>query len=490
MINGVNLPQGQSASALFQSLLRTTANTFPALAPGLNENGGSDKAYIGRALIGFEALRAASPDRVEIAESISRLIQDGLVFDAGVPGVFRLSDYVRQPGDALPLVTVSSQSAEGLVPRILYEGRVYEGARIRELADRFRERRTISDAAARALEWVADQPRIDLRDQKVVLLGLGAEMSPYRVLSLGGATILGIDLAPASESAALKAIAGGTTLYPEKGADLLTQPRDVVETIRNFAGGDAVHLGLFAYAGGKAREIRLTAAMHAIVRQLDPAIVKSVGMYVSPTSVAQSQPEDAVHSLERLANPSRTQSLLARTGLLKPNLRQEGDAYWVDAIVEIQKASYLLAQYEKRLFAEALGVYGLSGIQGGEKCPLTVSANVAGITRTRSMQIPAFQAGFIGAPSVRLETYDPETTRWLSGLLYVQGILDPHAVGADRNPFRDENERAASLHSVQVHGGIYSYPYAVEGAITQAVLIGLGKKWSLIPPFLRSLSGK
>jgi hypothetical protein len=31
--------------------------------------------------------------------------------------------------------------------------------------------------------------------------------------------------------------------------------------------------------------------MHAIVRQLDPASFKSVGMYVSPTSVAESQPE-------------------------------------------------------------------------------------------------------------------------------------------------------------------------------------------------------
>jgi hypothetical protein len=410
-----------------------------------------------------------------------------LVFDAGEGNAESLSSYLAPSASALPLSKFYAGASEGLVPRIPYEGRVYEGAQIRELADRFRERRTISDAAAYGLEWVASQPRIDLRSEKFVILGLGAELSPYEVIARGGATVLGIDLAPAGSSAALKAIQGGTTLYPEQGADLLTQPREILQTIREFAGGDAVHLGLFAYAGGKAREIRLTAAMHAIVRALEPSSVKSVGLFVSPTSVAESQPEDAAHAIERLGHPTRAQSLLAKAGLLKPNLRDEGDTFWVDAIVELQKASYLLAQYEKRMFAEALGVYGISGLSGGEHRPLTVSANVAGITRTRSMQIPTFQAGFIGAPSVGLETYAPETTRWMSGLLYLQGILDPHAVGADRNPFRDENERAQSLHSAQVHGGIYSYPYAVEGAITEAVLIGLAKKPRLIPPFLRSL---
>lgn len=486
MINGVNLPQGQSATTFFQSVLQNTASVFPQLAPALSGLGG--KAYIGRSLIGFEALRAASADRVEMAEYISALVQNGLVFDTGASDPLSLSSYIGQPGEGgLTLEKVVAGASEGFVPRIPYEGRVYEGSQIRELAGLFRERRTVSDAAARAMEWVADQPRIDLRGEKVVLLGLGAELSPYEVVSLGGATVLGIDLAPAAESNALKAIRGGTTLYPEKGADLLTQPREIAQTIRDFAAGDAVHLGLFAYAGGGAREIRLTAAMHAIVRQLDPAIVKSVGMYVSPTSVAESQPEDVARSLEQLRHPRIDQAALAGVGLLKPNLLQEGDAYWVDAIVKIQKASYLLAQYEKRVFAEALGVYGLSGLRGGDHRPLTVSANVAGITRTRSMQIPIFQAGFLGAPNVRLETYAPETTRALSGLLYLQGILDPHAVGADRNPFRDENERAQSLHSAQVHGGIYSYPYAVEGAITEAVAIGCAKKLSLIPPVVRSL---
>jgi hypothetical protein len=225
--------------------------------------------------------------------------------------------------------------------------------------------------------------------------------------------------------------------------------------------------------------------MNAVIRRLDPAIAGSIGLFVSPTAPAEAQPEDAAIALAGYLNPDFADLKWRGLGVLKPNLHERQGTYWPRNIVSLQGSSYLAAQYiEKRLASE---VYAARGVKAGERRPVTVSANVAGITRTRSMQIPTFQAGFLGAPSLGLETYDPETTRWLSGLLYLQGLLDPDSVGSARNPFEDENEKVRRLSSLQVHGAVYSHPYAVEGAITRAALIGLGKKPRLIPGFVRSL---
>jgi hypothetical protein len=227
--------------------------------------------------------------------------------------------------------------------------------------------------------------------------------------------------------------------------------------------------------------------MNAVVRALDPAVVGSIGLFVSPTAPAEAQPEDAAASLRGYADPDFSDLKWRGLRVLKRNLYEREGTFWPRNIVSLQGASYLAAQYlEKRLAAEVFATRGTRG----EGRPVTVSANVAGITRTRSMQIPTFQAGFAGAPSLGLETYDPETTRWLSGLLYLHGILNSEWVGSYRSSFEDENEKMRRLSSLQVHGAVYSHPYAVEGAITRAALIGLGKRPGLIPGFIRSLLRK
>ena len=66
--------------------------------------------------------------------------------------------------------------------------------------------------------------------------------------------------------------------------------------------------------------------------------------------------------------------------------------------------------------------------------PVAVSANVAGITATRSLLHPLFQAGFLGAPSFGIEIYEPATTRLLSGLLTLHDVLHEGAPGAALDP--------------------------------------------------------
>ena len=57
----------------------------------------------------------------------------------------------------------------------------------------------------------------------------------------------------------------GRLYWPREKADLLTRPREGLATILAFSAGDPVDLGLYAYAPGHTRELRLTGVMNAIV---------------------------------------------------------------------------------------------------------------------------------------------------------------------------------------------------------------------------------
>ena len=111
---------------------------------------------------------------------------------------------------------------------------------------------------------------------------------------------------------------------------------------------------------------------------------------------------------------------------------------------------------------------------------MTVSANVAGITRTRSLSHPLFEAAFIGAPRFGVRIFDPPTTRALSGLLILHDLLNPSAPGAAAVQSSDPREKAFGLFSQQVHGGIYSLPWVLEHAIRAAGVIGMSRKPTLL----------
>jgi hypothetical protein len=111
---------------------------------------------------------------------------------------------------------------------------------------------------------------------------------------------------------------------------------------------------------------------------------------------------------------------------------------------------------------------------------VTVSANVAGITRTRSMSHPIFQAAFLGAPAFGVQIFDPETTRALSGLLMLHDLLNPNAHGAAARHAESAGDRIDRLLSQQVHGGVYSMPFELESAIRVAALLGMAKKPGLM----------
>ena len=266
--------------------------------------------------------------------------------------------------------------------------------------------------------------------------------------------------------------------------NLLKQPREVIAAVERFAEGGPVHLCMLAYAGGASQEWRLGAAMNAIARHLQPALVRSISCFVSPTTAAHVYPEDLEAATERYAARPAWQSMLKAVGALPtPGYLRTGDASIARAIVSIQGLSYQAAQYVSKIAtAESFAVYGLD-LRSETKRPITVSANVAGITRTRSLSHPVFQAAFIGAPAFGVQIFDPEFTRALGGLLILHDLLNaeaPGAAGVNGGPA----QKARGLLSQQVHGGIYCLPYALEPAIRAAAVLGMTRKPSLL--FARS----
>jgi len=316
---------------------------------------------------------------------------------------------------------------------------------------------------------------LDLSGRKFVMMGAGAELAPTELLLEAGATVLWIGRNP-PPAELLKKGSSGTLVYSESGADLLTQPREIAATIAEFASGDPVDIGMFAYARGDNQDWRLTTAMNDIVRSLEPEIIQSLSYYISPTVPMVPQPEDIRRATDALEQPAKWQAILAQIGLLQTN-HYDG---LVRAIVLEQKAAYLGAQYiGKILSAEVFATLG-NRPEIETPHPLTVSANVAGISHTLSLITPIFEAGFLGGEVLNVETYPADTSKPLQFLLTLHDLINPQAPGSATRSYQTLSAKLNALFSQQVHGGVYSYPYALNGVISIAALLGFGIKPSLL----------
>jgi hypothetical protein len=149
------------------------------------------------------------------------------------------------------------------------------------------------------------------------------------------------------------------------------------------------------------------------------------------------------------------------------------------SIVAIQGTSYQAAQYvEKVLAMERWAAFGVAA-EGGAAA---LSANVAGITRTRSLDHPMFAAAYLGCGAFGVETFAPETTRPLCALLMLHDLLNPKAPGA---PEAGRVRSPEALLGKRVHGGVYGLPFELQRMLVGAGVIGFVKKPSLLGGFLR-----
>jgi hypothetical protein len=484
---GVVLPQGHTGSSFFHHVLQQAVAAYPAAlgSARLPVDAKTFKRDYRDALVRFEAARVAAQERVEIARLIANRTQDELAY-AGERGTIALAEHMAEEVAPPALHTLENRpSAPGLVPVVPFEGKRYVRREILGLCERMVEHKQMTHAALAAARFIIEliEERggsLDLRGERFALLGAGAELAPTPLLLRAGARVLWVDVAEPSARLTRDDEAG--ELIVSEARDLLRAPNQVAAALARFASEGPIHVGMFAYAAGASREWRLGAAMNAIVRKLDPSQVRSLSFFVSPTMPASVQPEDAAASIDKLAAAPGWQAIARGLGLLPTpgHLKNDG-ACIARGIVSIQGLSYQAAQYVSKVAAaETFAVYGIAPSHNGHRSPVIVSANVAGITNTRSLAHPLFQAAFIGAPRFGVRIFEPATTRALSGLLILSDLLNPSAPGQPSTLADRPRDKASALLSQQVHGGIYSLPYELESAIRVAAVAGMAQRPSVL----------
>lgn len=459
----VCFPAGETGSSLLMGALAEAsarhADVFAGVA--IPSDPKRFKAGLPDLLTRFEARRAACDARADIARALHAHVARRARFgDRPLDEAVLTGD----PGDA---ITQVGSAKAGWVPEITYRGRTWSGRAIAELAHRLRADHQLTAAAERALVWVADTllgGPVVLSDQRFVLMGAGAELAPTSYLLAAGARVLWVDrAAPALDPARF----AGTLVHHPGALDLLGQTPAVGAAVARELDGGPSHLGLFAYAPGGGRELLLTAAMNAIAAQVRPA---SVSMWVSPTTPGEVPPEDQADRSRRRRSAPRWQRALARARVLPEAFEAYGDVQIARSIVPLQGPTYLAAQYLGKMMAgEAWAV---------DRAPMRVSANVAGITHTRSLEHPLFLAGFRGATSFGIEVFQPDQTRVLATLLMLHDLLNPDAPAAD--PAIGPSLRALRVGERAIHGGVRSVPFGLDASIRVAAVIGLGKQPSLL----------
>jgi hypothetical protein len=494
---------------LFHKVLSQALTHYQELGSAhLPANAQAFKRQYGSALARFEAARCASKQRAEIARFIVQKTLEALVYVEENGAVNPLLDYLKKPVTPAKLVRNASPSASGLSVEVPFEGKLWRGREVIALAERLFDAHQISRAACDALSWIVEHAaahggRISLYNQRFALLGAGAELAPTRLLLKAGASVLWVDPADPLALRASGQEHGGVLVYSEQARDLLLEPAAVLSAIGEFASKSPVHVGMFAYAGGESQEWRLGAAMNAITASLDPSLVRSVSLLVSPTSPGSLEPESVKAADVRRRAAPFWQRMLSLAGILsRPGHYEFGAEAIALATVSIQGLSYQAAQYISKIAAaESYAVFG-TDLYASEPRSLTVSANVGGVTRTRSLAHPIFAAAFQGAPAFGVRIFDADTTRALSAYLMLHDLLNPNAPGAARDltssradartaveargSAREQNgdgkvrEHAARIHTQQVHGGLYGLPYELEGVIRCAALVGASQKPSVL----------
>jgi hypothetical protein len=472
----VVLAEQRSASALLHGILIDAVAAFPEAlgSAALSEDPKAFRSAYPDLLTRFEASRLASFERHAIARHMVTALRQHLVWQS--EGTSRpLHEALSEPAAPLPLEMHDYQGEPGWEPSIVYRGVRWEASRLAELGAELAERGVVTPEAGEALAWVGTHALggdvLRMPGRKIAVLGGGAEMAPSRLWLEAGADLLWLDTAPPPDDwMSLPGMAGRVS-WPAENVDLLTRPREVLATLVAFADGDPLDLGLYAYAPGQARELRLTGVMNALVDALPSDLVGSVTILVSPTTPTALSPHDLQCMQERRNGRPAWESVLARLGMLGRGggTLAVGDAAVSRTVVAIQGASYQAAQYLGKVLMAECWAHG--GLGSADAQPLRVSANTAAITRTRSLDHPVFAAAFGGAAAFGVETLTPRQSRRVNGLLALRDWLHPDLPVPG---------------SVRVHGGIHTLPYPLQSALRVAAAIGFARS----PRLLRGLVGQ
>ena len=465
---------------------------FPA-----GPEGRRSTAALGRAVVA-DALRPVDPAGAGAAERetnwragylphFRRLVEAGLVSreaalaiaDAGLASLHRrmrmagpdgaetgLGDLASAPaGRALATAEVAGTAEPEGELSLPFRGERLRGDALLRRLDTWVECGVLEPSAAEAVRTVVAHPEwLPLPDTTVIVLGAGAEMGPLTALLRWGARVAGVDLPrPALWERVLDTArrGAGTLLYPDGGADLITEVSAVADWVAGLPGRPV--LGDYVYADG-ATNVRVSTAVDALTVRLAAARADvALAFLATPTDVFAVPPDAVAQSVRTYAGRSRMAKLLGRPlrtlsagRLLQRAYLPGSDPGVVDSLVAQQGPNYALAKRLQRWRATVARAAGTA-----------VSMNVAPPTRTRSVvKNRALAAAYAGAHRFGVEVFEPATSNVLMAALLVH---DLHTGGgpAHEHPWQDEAHAA-------VHGGLWRSAYAPRSALGLAALLGYG----------------
>ncbi|AGZ44827.1 hypothetical protein [Actinoplanes friuliensis] len=459
---------------------------FPRTADGRRSS-----SALGRAVVA-DALRVADPAAAAAAEGerdwrkgylrpFRALVEAGLdsgydLARAGLDSVHERMRVVRDGEDvplaeafdikaeAPPTVTVTGEGSRERELAIPYRGELLRGDTLHRQLDRWVERGVIEASCAEMVREVAAEPDwLNLSDQRIVVLGAGAEMGPLPAVLAWGGTVVGLDLprpqlwarvAGTARKSAGTLIAPGSSVE-DAGIDLLTGLPAAASWLLEREG--RLVLGNYVYAPGAAYA-RLSAAVDALgvhVREQRPET--ALAFLATPTD-AFAVPGDAVAQAtsrfrERSA-AARTTGALSGGRLLQPNYPEGADPGIADSLVPQQGPNYALA---KRIQRWRASVSRQDGVP--------VSFSVAPPTRTRSVTSNRLlAAAYAGAHLFGVEIFAPATSNRLMAALMVHQLRKPRP--AAPSAWVDETVGAA-------HGGLWRTAYQPRTALGLAAVRGL-----------------
>ena len=457
---GIQLRRDRSASQTLHRCLKTAVQAYPEAFSEITfpKNSQDFRASYVAMLPEFEAARINHPARTEIARLLAETFQDQLIYHSS-NGVCGLKEHLAHPAKPLLLKRLPPNRDPGWQPTLYFLKQNWSD--LSSLSQALVSKKIISAGAKEALAWldhyIGEERSINLSARKVVVFGASAEMAPTAQFNAAGAEILWLDLTPPSKLAESH-FRGGAVQFPADGINLLTQPAEILATILAFAAGQRLDICLYAYSPGQAREMRLTAAMNAIVNALPKALIESITLLLSPTTATPLDQVDLAAMTQRKNNRPRWEAVLDGLGLLG----RGGGATFTGklgasrTLLGIQGASYQAAQYLAKLMAAEAWAQNTS-IESNEERLLRVSANTAPITQTRSIAHPVFDAAFLGATALGIQTFTPNQSQTLNGLLAVHDWVHPITPQPGK---------------IRVHGGIHTLPYPMNTALRVAAAIG------------------
>ncbi len=474
--------------------------------PVSNLEGDRSTSAIGRAVVG-DALRAVDPIgaraaagetnwRREYVGHFRRVLEAGLsspdaaatIATDGLASLHQRMRFARPDGAEVALSAVCTADRSTLATETV----VGTGTPDRDVSVPYRGTRLIGDGLARQLDaWVtngviepscaeairlvAENPSwLDLADQRIVVLGAGAEMGPVHSLLRWGADVIAIDLPrPAiwTRLLELNSRYGGRLHVPVRtgtgplaeraGADLLHDLPDVAAWLRAHDG--RLVLGNYVYADG-ATNTRVSMAVDVLTDHLLTERPETALAFLATPTDVFAVPGDAVeqagHAYAEATGISRVRAplrALSAGRLLRRNYAPGSDPGVCDSLVPQQGPNYALAKRLQRWRATVARAAGT-----------TVSFKVAPPTRTRSvLKNRALAAAYAGAHRFGVEAFEPATSNTLMAILLVHDLRNPAAVAPREHPWMDEAYAAA-------HGGLWRAPYAPRSALGLAALLGLG----------------